>query len=101
MNIINTAFLIMILSLPMQAIASEQAALPEDVAQFVEERDLCDHFRGEEPYDEERREFLNRNMNELCTGTDKKLAELRDKYMNDAVIIKALSVYEDDIEPNQ
>ena len=91
----------MILSLPMQAIASEQAALPEDVAQFVEERDLCDHFRGEEPYDEERREFLNRNMNELCTGTDKKLAELRDKYMNDAVIIKALSVYEDDIEPNQ
>lgn len=85
----------------MQTTASGKATLPEDVAQFVEKRDLCDHFRGEEPYDEERRKFLILNMTELCAGTDRLLAELREKYANDAVVTRVLSIYEDNIEPNQ
>jgi hypothetical protein len=36
--------------------------LPEDVTAFVERRDGCDHFRGEYPYDEDRRKFLHKNM---------------------------------------
>ena len=36
--------------------ALAQASRPSDVATFVERRDTCDHFRGEEPYDEGRGE---------------------------------------------
>ncbi|MES2027180.1 MAG: hypothetical protein V4448_16645 [Pseudomonadota bacterium] len=45
-----------------------QAKFPADAARFIERRDGCDHFRGEEPYDEERRKFLLDNIATLCTG---------------------------------
>lgn len=72
---------------------------PADVTKFIERRDLCDHFRGEEPYDEERRAFLEKNILELCTGTDQQLASLKNKYSSDPAIISKLSQYETDIEP--
>lgn len=80
-----------------QAIA--QNAFPPDVAKFVERRDGCDHFRGEEPYDEERRLFLLQNMKELCTGTDRQLAELKEKYAGQPHVMKKLNDYEAQIEP--
>ena len=88
----------MLLSLPMLVIASEQDGFPKDVATFVEKRDLCDHFRGEEPFDEERRKFLYKNMKELCTGTDRQLAELKKKYQGNSTVMKKLSTYEVNIE---
>ena len=52
--------------IPCYSMASDKAyELPADVATFVERRDLCDHFRGEEPYDEQRRKFLNKNIIEI------------------------------------
>lgn len=75
--------------------------LPDEVTQFIEKRDLCDHFRGEYPYDDERRKFLYRNMVELCTGTDIKLANLKKKYHSNSDVMKLLSIYEDSIEPKQ
>ena len=82
-------------------IADELTALPTDVKAFVEKRDGCDHFRGEEPYDEERRRFLDENIKELCSGTDKALAELKNKYKDNANVIKQLSLYEENIEITQ
>lgn len=87
------------LLLPLVAIAEEMASPPNDVREFMEKRDLCDHFRGEPAYDEERRKFLLKNMIELCTGTDKQLMELKTKYKADKAIIKSLSIYEADVEP--
>jgi hypothetical protein len=86
---------------PCYSTASDQAdEWPADIARFIEQRDLCDHFRGEEPYDEERRKFLEKNIIELCSGTDSKLANLKEKYRENSVVIERLSVYEEDIEPN-
>jgi hypothetical protein len=56
--------------------ATAQSRFPADLERFIERRDICDHFRGEEPYDQERCEFLHQRLLEFCVGTDKQLAEL-------------------------
>lgn len=75
-----------------------QTKLPPDVARFVERRDGCDHFRGEEPYDEERRKFLHKRMLELCVGTDRQLADLKKKYGDNRAVMTKLNDYEPQIE---
>ncbi|MBM4262729.1 MAG: hypothetical protein FJ145_15020 [Deltaproteobacteria bacterium] len=72
--------------------------LPAEVKQFQESRDLCDHFRGEEGYDAERREFLLKQMKTHCTGTDEKLRALRRKYQSNQAVLEQLKKYEDKIE---
>lgn len=74
------------------------SGLPLDVAAFKERRDLCDHFRGEEPYDEERKRFLEESEKKYCTGTDKELASLKTKYKNHTLVLIVLSEYEASIE---
>lgn len=78
---------------------------PHEVRAFIEQRDRCDHFRGEpwpegdSPYDLERRRELTSAMKTACTGTDARLLALRAKYRDDADIVAALATYENDIEP--
>ncbi len=69
-----------------------------EVARFIAERDACDHFRGEEPYDAARAAFLVRETRRLCTGTDRKLAALRRRFANDPAVTARLAGYEDRIE---
>ncbi len=71
---------------------------PKDVAQFIEQRDGCDHFRGEEAYDAERGKFLAEQLQQLCTGTDKKLARLKSKYRANRQVMAKLGEYEERIE---
>jgi predicted lipoprotein len=78
--------------------SAQQVPLPKDVARFVERRDLCDHFRGEEPYDAERREFLEKRMRQYCKGTDAQLAALKRKYKARRDVIAKLNEYEAKIE---
>ncbi|WP_196233077.1 hypothetical protein [Sphingomonas segetis] len=73
-------------------------ALPADVAAFVERRDACDHFRGEEPYDAARAAELKTKLAETCTGTDAALAALRRKYSGNRQVIERLSGYDGQIE---
>lgn len=87
------------LDLPASGIETVPAApFPDEVTAFMVDRDGCDHFRGEEPYDEERRAYLDQSIAELCTGTDATLAALRRRYATDAAVIAALKGYEDRIE---
>ena len=82
MKLLVYLVLILVCAANLFAHASEKEAtarLPADVAKFKERRDICDHFRGEEPYDAERRKFLEENLNKYCTGTDKELASLKAK----------------------
>jgi hypothetical protein len=81
-----------------EAVAQAAKPLPPDVARFAERRDGCDHFRGEEPYDEERRAFLEQRLRELCTGTDRALARLKRKYRDDPAVMAVLERYEQKIE---
>jgi hypothetical protein len=78
--------------------SSDAAVVPEDVRTFVARREGCDHFRGEEAYDEERGRFIRENLEELCTGTDAQLAALKEKYANDKGVIAKLSGFEETIE---
>lgn len=77
---------------------SDAPPFPDEVTAFLVDRDGCDHFRGEEPYDEDRRAFLDDNIRQLCTGTDARLADLRHRYARNPDVIAALASYEDRIE---
>jgi hypothetical protein len=70
----------------------------QDVIAFIEKRDACDHFRGEEPYDAERGEILNKAVAQSCAGTDEMLKSLRYSYKDNTDILAKLKKYEDNIE---
>lgn len=48
----------------------------------------------------ERLRFLNKKMTELCPGTDKPLARLKEKYRKNKKIMAVLNEYEPQIEPS-
>jgi hypothetical protein len=73
-------------------------ALPANVVAFRQQRDTCDHFRGEEASDPKRAAFLNAEMAKYCSGTDQALADLRKRYAGETTVIEALKQYEDRIE---
>ena len=81
------------------AIAAE-AKFPSDVFKYVEQREGCDHFRGEipDPPDKQRMREIKREIRKLCTGTDKKLARLKRKYARNPSIMKRLNEFEEKIE---
>jgi hypothetical protein len=89
------------LDLPPSDVAASAAPFPREVTEFMVNRDGCDHFRGEEPYDAERRAYIEESVAELCRGTDAKLAMLRRRYAGDPSVISALKGYEDRIETPQ
>jgi hypothetical protein len=92
------AFLALICGAGFVSASHAQPQWPSDVASFIERRDGCDHFRGEEPYNEERRKFLHQRILELCVGTDKQLALLKKKYRGNKTAIAKLNEYEPSIE---
>ena len=57
-------------------------------------------FRGEETYDAERAAFVEMKLIELCTGTDKELAHLKEKYAGEPEVLSKLNEYEIRIEPD-
>lgn len=75
------------------------SALPADVAAFKAKRDQCDHFRGEDPgEDEARAAQLERKLEQTCKGTDARLKALRRQYAGNPKVVAALAHYEDDVE---
>jgi hypothetical protein len=80
--------------------ACAHTALPDDVVRFVEQREACDHFRGEfpDPPDPERSAEVLKMIVEFCTGTDARLAELRARHYANATAMKRLSEYDAVIE---
>ncbi len=68
--------------------ASLPAPLPADVQTFVTERESGDHFRGEEPYDVERRREIEAALDRYCRGTDARLKGLKKKYRNAPAAIR-------------
>lgn len=71
---------------------------PQEVTAFMVDRDGCDHFRGEDAYDAERRAYIAENVAELCQGTDARLALLRRRYAGDRSVTAALKGYDAHIE---
>ncbi len=86
------------LDLPPSDVAASAEPFPREVTAFMVARDGCDHFRGEEPYDAERRAYIDENVAELCHGTDATLAMLRRRYASDTSVTAALKGYDARIE---
>ena len=90
------------LALAMSAHASDDP-LPPEVAAFIQDRDACDHFRGEphegsSPGQIERRELIFGSLEIYCPGTDRRLAALKKRYQHDAEVMRRLNSYEEKIE---
>jgi hypothetical protein len=77
---------------------------PADVRAFVDDRDACDHWRGEpvpeheDDPEEVRKKQITEAINESCTGTDKRLSALKTAYADDPKMLRLLDEYETDIE---
>ena len=74
------------------------APWPKDVAQYLERREMCDHWRGEPAYDDDRRAQIRWGMCQSCPGSDAGLARLKRKYSSDAQVMAKLDELEPDIE---
>jgi hypothetical protein len=74
--------------------------LPKDVRKFIEKREGCDHTRGEIPEPEQKRKMkdVEREIERLCKGTDKALAQLRSKYASRPEVLRSLDEFEPEIE---
>jgi len=86
------------LALGLLVLPGASLARPSRVATFIAERDLCDHFRGEEAYDKARARYLAAQLKRYCTGTDRRLKALRARYAHRPKVLAKLANYEDSIE---
>lgn len=78
---------------------SAETPLPEDVQRLLADREACDHWRGEDPYDAERKAAIDWAVCHSCTGTDAKLAALKKKYRNNAAVMEKLNAQFEKVEP--
>ncbi|MET4615322.1 hypothetical protein ABIA71_000885 [Stenotrophomonas sp. 2619] len=65
-------------------------AMPADVRAFLERENTCQHFAGEEPYDEERRQELEQASADYCDGRERIFAALYARHHDDCTIRHAL-----------
>ncbi|WP_300442622.1 hypothetical protein [Zoogloea sp.] len=87
-----------LLLLGTQAGPAFAARLPDDVARFVERRERCDHFRGEDSDDPERRAYIAAKQHRYCKGSDIQLRRLKARYRQDLRMRRLLKRYETPIE---
>jgi len=73
--------------------------LPPDLARFIDQRRICDHFRGE-PYDGDgaRRAFVAKQLNRYCAETDTSLSALKRRYSHNRPVLQALAPFESCVE---
>ncbi|MDR2959274.1 MAG: hypothetical protein LBV10_06980 [Stenotrophomonas sp.] len=64
--------------------------MPSDVQAFLARENTCQHFAGEEPYDDERRRELEVANTEYCEGREKIFTDLVARHRDDCVVRQAL-----------
>ncbi|AKU13309.1 hypothetical protein AzCIB_3416 [Azoarcus sp. CIB] len=80
---------------------------PQEVSEYIERREVCEHFRaepwpeGDSSEERERRDFIAAQLHQHCMGSDKALRELIAKYRDSRVVMDRLERYEADIEGKQ
>jgi hypothetical protein len=74
--------------------------LPSDVQRFIDRREGCDHMRGEVPEhgEKQRMREVSRDIEKLCKGTDKKLAQLKKKHAMNLSVMRRLDEFEPGLE---
>lgn len=69
--------------------------IPADVTAALERRRACEHFLGEEPYDAERRRFLELRIRQTCSGINEQIAATRALHRDDPRILDLFADFED------
>lgn len=87
---------VLLFALTQVACGSEQ--MPSDISEFVQQRDLCDHLRGEIPDQGDEQSQVIDDINQQCRGTDAELQRLKLKYAGSTAFEQVLNQYEPDIE---
>ncbi|MBD9416847.1 hypothetical protein IB234_19970 [Pseudomonas sp. PDM16] len=85
----NRSLLFLLLGIVLPAFAEQ---LPVDVVTFIDDHQNCEHFSGEEPYDEERRAFLNEQL-QGCDQLESRRATLQQRYARDPKLLRRLEQY--------
>jgi len=98
--------LLLIGSILSTIVVAEEHILPQEVDDYIRERDLCEHFRsepheGDSPEQIERRKFIFESLEIYCAGTDRRLKALKSRYKDHAMVIEKLSVYEEQAEGDE
>ena len=88
----------MMISVLVLAGCAGMPGMTNDVDAFMQRREMCDHFRGEDAYNQARAKEIDAGVKEYCTGTDKELEGLKAKYAKDPKVMDELGGYEDPIE---
>lgn len=65
-------------------------SVPEDVRAFLARENTCQHFAGEEAYDEARRRELEQASAEFCDGREQQFADLFEQHRDDCSLRGAL-----------
>ncbi|HIE4563394.1 TPA: hypothetical protein ACXNIY_004207 [Stenotrophomonas maltophilia] len=65
-------------------------AMPTDVQAFLARENTCQHFAGEEPYDDERRRELEGASAKYCEGREKIFTGLVARHRGDCAVREAL-----------
>lgn len=91
--------LALLLAISGAAQAGEASPLPPEVRSYIEDRELCEHFRqepfeGNTPGQVARRQFLRESIEIHCAGTDRRLAALKQRYAHDRAVMTRLENYE-------
>jgi hypothetical protein len=68
---------------------------PEEMKCFVAYAVECEHFAGEEGYDEERRQFLHDAVLKYCPEAKARQSALKKKYGQNADMMQVLAVCDD------
>ena len=72
-------------------------ALPQDAARYIDRREGCNHWAGEEGYDAARRAEINKAIDDLrCTALDKDERVLRHRYRHNPVALQAIKKARED-----
>ncbi len=80
----HAVLLLLLPTLPATALAAD---LPHDVAAYIDRREGCNHWAGEEGYDAARRAEIDRNIAALkCTRLDQDQARLMHRYRHHPAI---------------
>jgi hypothetical protein len=67
---------------------------PAEVKCFIESAALCEHFAGEEGYDEERAREIHQALDRYCPDAQARSKGLKEKYRSDTAIRKIAEICE-------
>jgi hypothetical protein len=81
----------LVLAMVLTGLSCALAAAPRDVARYIDRRQGCNHWAGEEGYDAARRAEINKAIDDLrCTALDRDGRVLRQHYRHNPAVLRAL-----------